>query len=54
LSGNGYHATCAGAACPLAGRSGWYGAALNFDGTNDYVEIPYQAALNPASFTVSA
>jgi len=52
-SGNGYHATCSGAACPAAGLTGWYGAAANFDG-NDTLEIPYNAALNTPSFTVAA
>ncbi len=28
--------------------------ALNFDGTEDYVEVSYNAALNPSSFTIEA
>ncbi|HPM83595.1 MAG TPA: autotransporter-associated beta strand repeat-containing protein, partial [Candidatus Anammoximicrobium sp.] len=29
-------------------------AAMDFDGTNDYLEVPYDAALNPVNFTVEA
>ncbi|MFP4394519.1 MAG: fibronectin type III domain-containing protein [Anaerolineales bacterium] len=53
VSGNGLHGSCAGDACPTAGEAGLYGAAPSFDG-NDYIEIPYKPALNPASFTVAA
>ncbi len=30
------------------------GYALDFDGSNDYVEVPYASAINPTSYTVSA
>ncbi len=30
------------------------GYALDFDGINDYVEVPYASAINPTSYTVSA
>ena len=33
---------------PVAG----FGHALDFDGSNEYVEVPHAAALNPDSFTV--
>ncbi|MEQ1825946.1 MAG: LamG-like jellyroll fold domain-containing protein, partial [Pirellula sp.] len=32
---------------PVAGRN-----AIDFDGVNDFVQVPFDAALNPASFTV--
>ncbi|MFK5971619.1 MAG: choice-of-anchor Q domain-containing protein, partial [Candidatus Marithrix sp.] len=31
-----------------------FGTALDFDGINDYVSIPYTAELNPSAFTISA
>jgi subtilisin-like proprotein convertase family protein len=43
---------CAGDACPAAGQAGRYGLAPNFDG-NDTIEVSYNAALNPDSFTVA-
>ncbi len=53
-SGNGHVGSCPGG-CPTAGISGQVGTALYFDGTNDYVEVPYDAAFNPnGSFTVAA
>ena len=37
------------------GNSAWaVNNSLDFDGVNDYVEVPYNSALNPAAFTVSA
>ena len=33
---------------------GKIGQALDFDGVNDYVEVPYSATLNPSVFTVEA
>jgi hypothetical protein len=34
--------------------SGDANTAVGFDGTNEYVNVPYSAALNPAAFTVEA
>jgi uncharacterized repeat protein (TIGR01451 family) len=54
-SGNDRDGACSGDSCPTAGVSGKVGTALYFDGTNDYVEVPYNAAFNPnGSFTVAA
>ena len=53
-SGNDFTATCPGD-CPTPGVSGKVDGALSFDGTDDYVQVPYNAAFNPAgSFTVAA
>ncbi len=49
-----YPASCSGTTCPTAGQAGLYGSALTFDGSNDYVQVPYAAALNENSFTVAA
>jgi hypothetical protein len=44
-----------GPALALAGAlAGDADTAAGFDGTNDYVNVPYAAALNPAQFTVEA
>ena len=40
-SGYGNHGSCAGDSCPQAGDIGIFGAAVHFDGTNDYIEIPH-------------
>jgi predicted outer membrane repeat protein len=54
-SGNDFDGACSGGSCPTAGVSGRVDTALVFDGTDDYVEVPYNAAFNPAgSFTVAA
>ncbi len=53
-SGNGHDAACSGDSCPTAGLEGPRATALDFDGADDYVEVPYSAQLNPDSFTVAA
>lgn len=45
-SGGGRHATCSGTACPVAGAPGYYGAALQFDGANDFIRVPDGDALD--------
>jgi hypothetical protein len=49
-SGNGNNGTIYGATWV----PGKYGDALNFDGTDDYVEIPNSASLDPSIFTITA
>ncbi|MGC9400246.1 MAG: LamG-like jellyroll fold domain-containing protein [Anaerolineae bacterium] len=53
-SGNDFDGACSGGSCPTVGVSGQVDGALSFDGTDDYVEVPYNAAFNPSSFTVAA
>ncbi|MCP4537309.1 MAG: LamG domain-containing protein, partial [Chloroflexi bacterium] len=50
----GHHGTCSGNTCPTAGQPGYAGHAVQFDGQDDYVQIPYAAALNPSNFSVAA
>ena len=39
LSGREHNGACSGAVCPIWTTSGRYGAALNFDGKDDYVKV---------------
>ena len=39
--------TCSGATCPSADVGGQFGAAVKFDGSNDYLQAPSGDALNP-------
>ena len=39
--------SCADVTCPTAGEGGKVGDALEFDGADDYVEVPHAAGLNP-------
>lgn len=49
------HLTCSGSRCPQAGIGGRFGAALQFDGSNDYVLGPTGEGLNPGeAFTFAA
>ncbi|MCH7559369.1 MAG: LamG domain-containing protein [Planctomycetes bacterium] len=51
ISGNGHHGTLTNGAQWTTGN---LGGAVSFDGTDDYVSVPYSPALNPAdSFTIS-
>lgn len=47
VSGNDNHGSCVGASCPTAGAIGKHGNALDFDGTDDYVQVYNEASLNP-------
>ena len=38
-SGNAYDAACSASTCPVAGNSGRFNAALDFDGANDYIAV---------------
>jgi len=54
-SGNGNNGTVSGAswwasAAPIGSQAK---RVMQFDGFNDYVEVPYEPALNPSQFTVS-
>lgn len=53
-SGNGHHAAAVGG--PTFGSGGAIrdddDTAIDFDGTNDFLVIPYAAALNPAAITI--
>ncbi len=49
----GNNASCSGTSCP-ASTSGKFGNALNFDGSNDYVDEPNSASLNPSNITLEA
>ena len=51
-TGNGHTGTLHGSPTPLAMGGG--GFAMEFNGVNQKVEIPFSADLNPACFTVSA
>jgi len=46
VSGYGNHATCSGDTCPVAGIPGAVGTALDFDGVNDSIQIPHNAAFD--------
>ena len=45
-SGYANNATCSGDACPVAGVPGAVGTALNFDGVDDFIQIPHNAAFD--------
>lgn len=47
VAGNGHTAACSGNRCPKAGVKGQIGLAAEFDGTNDYIEVPHSDRLNP-------
>jgi len=48
-TGNNHTGSCSGNTCPDAGAKGQMGLAALFDGENDYLEIPHNAALNPGA-----
>jgi hypothetical protein len=52
MSGNGHGGTVIGAT-HTADRFGVSNGALNFDGLNDYVDIPYHQDIEPSNFTIS-
>jgi len=54
LSGANNPAGCSGIACPTANVSGQFGAALNFDGADDFVSVPDTVHLHSPQFTLSA
>lgn len=39
--------TCSGSTCPTAGAGGQFGTAVQFDGSNDYLQAPTGEGLNP-------
>jgi hypothetical protein len=51
-SGNAHHGTVYGAS-PVADRFGSAGAAFQFDGTDDYIELSDESAFDLSEFTVS-
>ncbi len=51
-SSNGHTATCTLGQCPTQ-TTGVFGNALQFDGTDDYLTIPYSTELNPSNYTIS-
>ncbi len=53
-SGNGYNGTINGGVTAAADRFGAAGAALAFNGTNGYIDVPDGAYFNGSDFTVSA
>ncbi len=46
-TGNGHHGDCSGSNCPDAGAKGQLGLAAQFDGDNDYIEVPDSGGLMP-------
>lgn len=48
--------TCTGSANTMwkDGATGKYNSSLDFDGTDDYVDVPYNSALQPAQLSASA
>ncbi|MGD2146812.1 MAG: proprotein convertase P-domain-containing protein [Anaerolineae bacterium] len=46
-TGNGHNGTCSGNQCPGAGAKGQLGLAAQFDGQNDYIEVPHSSGLMP-------
>ncbi len=49
----GNNANCSGTACP-ASTSGKFGNALNFNGSDNYADVPNSASLNPSKITLEA
>ncbi|MBU4452413.1 MAG: LamG domain-containing protein, partial [Nanoarchaeota archaeon] len=52
-SAYGNNGTCVGSNCPT-NTTGKFGNALDFDGVDDYVVVPYSASLEPDYITVEA
>ncbi|MBN1261902.1 MAG: DUF11 domain-containing protein, partial [Anaerolineae bacterium] len=52
-SGQGHPGVCTGDACPIAGASGVFATALNFDGNNDTVQISGTINLANNAFTIA-
>ncbi|MBN2381819.1 hypothetical protein JXQ70_02965, partial [bacterium] len=46
ISGYGHEASCTGSSCPVAGQSGLFDAALSFDGTDDYLQVPHTVSFD--------
>ncbi len=46
-SGNGHDGPCSGSKCPNPGVKGQLGLAADFDGENDYIQVPHSDRLNP-------
>jgi hypothetical protein len=46
-SGNDNHGTCSGNTCPQAGAKGQLGLSADFDGHNDYIQVPHDVTLMP-------
>lgn len=46
-SGGEHHGSCSGNRCPDAGVKGQKGTAAEFDGVNDYIQVPHSDILNP-------
>ena len=49
----GNNGACSGINCPVL-TSGKFGNALDFDGSDDYIEVPNSASLNPSTITLEA
>ena len=45
-SGNGFNGSCSGGTCPAAGQVGASGSAVSFDGSDDFIQIPHDPALD--------
>ncbi len=55
VTGEGHHGSYRnGVTLGQAGHPGSYNTAASFDGVDDYVSVPYDRALNPDSFTITA
>jgi len=51
-SGTGNNGTCT--QCPTFNATGRMGGAFDFNGSGQYISVPYSASLNPDTYTVSA
>jgi len=49
----GNNGSCSGNNCPVI-TSGKFGSALNFDGSDDYLDVPNSTSLNPSTITLEA